>query len=62
MCESKTPLKGLLGCIERLIEVVDDVVDVFDADAEPHHLWTHPGFALFLNRHLPMGGRGRMAR
>ena len=51
----------LLRRSERLIEVGDDVVDVFDADAEPNHLWSHPGLALFFNRHLPMGSRGRMA-
>src|SRR5437867_9705656 len=47
--------------IERLIEVADDVVDVFDADTEPHRLGFNPGLALFFNRHLSMSGRGRMA-
>ena len=47
--------------IERLIEVTDDVVDVFDADTEPHRLGSDPGLALFFNRHLPMSGGGRMA-
>src|SRR5260370_11225938 len=46
---------------KRLIEVADDVVNMFDADTEPHHLRSHPGLALFFNRHLPVGGRGRMA-
>src|SRR5439155_456781 len=46
---------------ERLIEIGDDVVDVLDADAETNRLWTHAGLALRVRRHLPMGGRGRMA-
>src|SRR5882724_1400519 len=47
--------------VEGLIEVADDVVDVFDADAEADHLGSHPGLALLLQRHLSMGGRGRVA-
>src|SRR5450631_3393786 len=43
---------------QRLIEVRDDVVDMLDADAEPDHLGPHPGLALLLRRHLPMGGGG----
>src|SRR5579872_2436962 len=47
--------------IESLVEVSDDIVEVFDADTEPDHLGSHPGVALFFNRHLTMSGRGRMA-
>ena len=47
--------------IECLIEVADDVVDMFDADAKPDRLGSHPGLALFFNRHLSMGSRSRMA-
>ena len=47
-----------LCCAERLIEVRDDVIDVFDPNAEPNHLRCHPGPGLFFGRHLPMGSRG----
>src|SRR5438105_2939320 len=45
---------------ERLIEVGDDVIDVFDPDAEPNHLRFHPGLALLFGRHLAMCSRGRV--
>src|SRR2546429_1062301 len=44
--------------VEGLIEVADDVVAVFDADAEADHLGPHPRLALLFRRHLSMGGRG----
>src|SRR5262249_60607666 len=50
-----------LGGVERLVEVRQNVFDVLDADAQPDHLGPHAGLALLLRRHLPMGGRGRMA-
>jgi len=46
---------------QSLIEILDNVVDVLDTDAEPNHLWTHTRLRLFLRRHLTMGRRGGMA-
>src|SRR5437660_3921788 len=46
---------------ERLVEVGDDVIRVFDADAEPDHLGAHTRLALLGRRHLPMCGGGRVA-
>jgi len=44
-----------------LIEVGEDVVDVFDADAEANHFRGHAGFLLLGRAHLPMRGGGGMA-
>src|SRR5580692_9490079 len=46
---------------ERAVEVFDDVVGVFEPDTEANGLRPHAGAALFLGRHLAMGGGGRMA-
>jgi hypothetical protein len=46
---------------ERLVEIDEDVVDVFDADAQPDHLRPHAGLCELGRRHLPVRGRGRMA-
>src|SRR5208283_1432852 len=43
--------------VQGLIEVGQDVVDMFDADAQANHLRQNAGLALFLGRHLPMRGR-----
>src|SRR5580704_11376606 len=45
---------------ERLIDVGDDVVDVFDADAQAYGLWSDAGQTLFLGRHLPVRRGCRM--
>src|SRR5262249_28501937 len=46
---------------QRLVEVVDDVVDVLDADAQPDHLGLDAGLELLVRRPLPMGGGSRVA-
>src|SRR5205823_3180889 len=49
------------GCRgKRLIEILDDVIDVLDADAEPDHLGADASFALLFRRHLAVGRRSRM--
>src|ERR1051326_1536831 len=47
---------------ERLVEVVDDVFGVLDADAEADHLGPHARLRLLVGGHLPVGGRRGMAR
>src|SRR5450755_3669502 len=42
------------------IEIIDDVIDMFDSDAEPDHLWRHACPCLFLWQHLTMSCRGGM--
>src|SRR5438094_5436032 len=42
---------------KRLIEILDDVIDVLDADAEPDHLGADASFALLFRRHLAVGRR-----
>jgi len=45
---------------ERLVEVGDDVADVFDADREAHHIRPRAGLRLLLIRQLAMRGGSRM--
>src|ERR1700686_2350923 len=47
--------------VKRLIKIGDDVIDVFDADAEPNRLRSHSGLALLFSRHLSMSRRGWVA-
>src|SRR5690242_5120487 len=44
--------------VQRLTEISQDVVDMFDADAEADHFRRHAGAALLLGRKLAMGGGG----
>src|SRR5579871_2112955 len=46
---------------ESLIEIGQDIVDMFDPDAQANHLWQNAGLALFLGRHLTVSGRSRVA-
>jgi hypothetical protein len=48
------PLAG--GCIQCLVEIRDDVVDMLDADAQANHFRPHTRLGLLLARHLTMGG------
>ena len=45
---------------ERLVQVLDDVVDVLDADREPHQILGDAGGCELLGRELAVGGGGRM--
>lgn len=47
--------------IQRLTDIRNDVVDVFDADGKPHHILTHPGTFQLLRTELAMGRGGWMA-
>src|SRR5690242_9112105 len=47
---------------ERLIEIGQNVVDVLDADADADRLRPDARLLLLFGRHLPVRGRGRMAR
>ena len=40
--------------MERLIEIGNDVIDMFDPDAEPDHFRRDPGILLFRAGHLAM--------
>src|SRR5207302_889214 len=53
---------GGLRRVQRLIEVVDEVINVFDADAEPDRFGSYSSLALFFGRHLSMRAGGRVAR
>ena len=48
------------GRSERLIEIGDDVVGVFDADRQPHHIRPGAGLHALLVGQLAVRGRGRM--
>ena len=50
----------LFRCVERLTQICNDIVDVFDPDAEPNHLGHHAGPALLFGRHLSMSRRSRV--
>ena len=36
------------GCVQRLIQIGDDIVAVLDSDAEADHLWPHAGCELLV--------------
>ncbi len=46
---------------QSLIEILDDVVDMFEADAEADRLGANARSSLLLGGHLAVGGRGGMA-
>ena len=48
------------GLVQRLSQVPQDVVNVFDADGESHKVWRDAGGQLLLGRKLLVGRRGRM--
>src|ERR1700733_646494 len=50
------------GGVESLLQICNDVVAVFDPDAEANHFRHNAGLALFFRRHLPVSGGGGMAR
>src|ERR1700722_19555395 len=49
------------GCVECLLQIVKDVVDVLDPDAEADHLRYDTCVALLFGGHLAMSGRRRVA-
>src|SRR5580692_5924722 len=51
---------GRRGRGESVIEILKDVVNVLDPDAETNHLRKHACAALFLRGHLAMRSRGGM--
>src|SRR5437870_3702614 len=51
-------LASMRYLLKGLIQIADDIVDVFDTHAEANHLWRYSGFLLLLRRQLPVG-RGR---
>jgi hypothetical protein len=44
----------LRSCCQGLIQILDDVVDMFDPDAEANHLRQYSSALLLLGRHLPV--------
>src|SRR6185312_4372182 len=46
---------------ERLVDVLDDVLDMLDTDREADGFRQNAGHALLLRRHLAVRGGGRMA-
>src|SRR5689334_1475586 len=53
--------RALLRCRKCLIEIGDDIVDMFDPDAKPDHLRLHAGAAELFRCELPVGCGSRMA-
>src|SRR6516165_4535739 len=54
---SRGERRSRLQChIQGLIEIGQDVVDMFDPDAQADHLRQNASVALLLGRHLPMRG------
>ena len=51
---------GSAGRGERLIDIGNDVVDMFDADRQPHHVLADPGRGQFLGTQLTVGRRCRV--
>jgi len=49
------------GELQCLVQIGEDVVDVLDADAQADAAGGDARGQLFRRRHLPVGGRGRMA-
>ena len=49
-----------VGSLDRLVEVGEDVANVFNADGKPHQLRRHARGRLLLSRELLMRGGGRM--
>ena len=49
------------GLRQRLVDILDDVGDMFDADRKPDGFRQHAGHALLFGRHLAVGGRSRVA-
>ena len=49
-------------CGQGLVEVLEDVVDVLDADAKPDDVRRDAGGLLLVLGHLPVRRRGRMRR
>src|SRR5579872_231197 len=52
---------SLSRSLQRLANIFENVVDVFDAHAEPNHLRRDTCFLLFFGRQLPVSCRRRMA-
>src|ERR1700676_5482888 len=55
------PLMPRAGYRERLVDILDDVGSVFDADREPEGFREHARHALLFGGHLAVRGRGGMA-
>jgi hypothetical protein len=49
------------GGAQRPIQVLDDVLDMLDADAEADRFGSNTGAFQLLRSHLPVRGGGRMA-
>src|SRR5271165_7635423 len=49
------------GSAEGLIQIGENVIDVFNAHAQADASWSHAGRELLLRCHLPMRRRCRMA-
>ena len=53
-------MRSFLRCLQRLVEVGDDVAHVFNAHRQTDELGRHAGLRLFLGRELRMRRRGRV--
>ena len=54
------PARGWGGRVQRLVEILDNVVCVLDPYAETDSFGAHARAKLFFRGHLPMGRRRRM--
>ena len=52
----------ILALLQRLTEILENVVDVLDAHAEPNHLRRDANLRLLLRRELPVRSGRRMTR
>src|SRR5690606_30123142 len=52
---------GSAAGVQRLAKIVEDVVDVLDADGQADHVFADTGTGEFVGAELAMRGRGRVA-
>ena len=50
----------LFDCFETMLQISDDIVDVFCTDGQPYSAWCDTAFSQFLFIHLRMSGGCRM--
>ncbi len=60
MVSAKSGRDGELGGGQAALDVVEDVVDVLEADGQAHIARRHAGGFLLLRGKLRVGGRGRV--
>src|ERR1700684_3407923 len=59
---SRLFLTSRLCLVQRLSQILENVVDVLDAYTQANHFRSHPDFGLFFRSQLPMRCRRRVTR